>query len=428
MRIAYVIPAWPPLGSQPFVVNEMVEIQDAGHALVVLPLYPGESGGVQHGTFARLRPTSVLPAPLVDGGTIGLALRTLATRPWRVMKTLAGAHRAAGRSPWAHARLLAVTPKALAAAHRLRALGVEHLHAHFAMQTADTAAIAGAVAGIPFSFTAHAYDIYSTHPRWRNATLAWKLRHAARAFTVNDYARDLLRAMLPAADRARVQTVYVGIPTELFRAEPPAPDDGTLRMLCVARFQEKKGIDTLVDACAVLRERGCRFTLRVFGDGPLRPALEAQVARHELGDEVLIGQPIPQEEVAREMRACHLFVMPCRRDHNGDMDGIPTVFMEAMATGRPVVSCAVSGVPELVRDGETGVIVPPDDTLALADAIADLATAPERRAFLGRQGRALVERQHDQRRNARRVVALIVGDDPADDGGADVPRPMASSR
>ncbi|MCW5891926.1 MAG: glycosyltransferase [bacterium] len=428
MRIAYVIPAWPPLGSQPFVVNEMVEVQDAGHALVVLPLYPGEAGGVRHGTFARLRPASVLPAPLVDGATLGLALRVLVTRPWRVLRTLAGAHRAAGASPWAHVRLLAVTPKALAAAHRLRALGVEHLHAHFAMQTADTAAIAGAVAGVPFSFTAHAYDIYSTHPRWRNATLGWKLRRAARAFTVNDYARDLLRAMLPAAERARVQTVYVGIPTELFHAEPPAPDDGRLRLLCVARFQEKKGIDTLIDACAVLRERGCAFSLRVFGDGPLRPALEAQVARHALGDHVLIGQPIPQEEVAREMRACHLFVMPCRRDHNGDMDGIPTVFMEAMATGRPVVSCAVSGIPELVRDGETGVIVPPNDTLALADAIADLATAPERRAFLGRQGRALVERQHDQRRNARRVVALLVSDGSADAPAAGATRPAASSR
>lgn len=428
MRIAYVIPAWPPLTSQPFVVNEMVEVQDAGHALVVLPLYPGEAGGVQHGTFARLRPSSVLPAPLVDAGTVGLALRVLARHPWRVLRTLAGAHRAAGRSPWAHARLLAVTPKALAAAHRLRALGVEHLHAHFAMQTADTAAIAGAVAGIPFSFTAHAYDIYSTHPRWRNATLGWKLRHAARAFTVSDYARDLLRAMLPAADRERVQTAYVGIPTELFRAEPPAPDDGTLRLVCVARFQEKKGLDTLIDACAVLRERGCRFTLRIFGDGPLRPALEAQIARHEIADLVLLGQPIPQEEVAKEMRACHLFVMPCRRDHNGDMDGIPTVFMEAMASGRPVVSCAVSGIPELVRDGETGVIVPPDDTLALADAIADLATAPERRAYLGRQGRALVERQHDQRRNARRVVALLVDDGSTGDPSAARPRPAASAR
>jgi glycosyltransferase involved in cell wall biosynthesis len=107
------------------------------------------------------------------------------------------------------------------------------------------------------------------------------------------------------------------------------------------------------------------------------------------------------------MRACHLFVMPCRQDRVGDMDGIPTVFMEAMATGRPVVSCPVSGVPELVRDGETGLLVPSDDPRALADAIARLARDDELRARLGRQGRALAERQHDQRVNARRLIELM---------------------
>ena len=119
--------------------------------------------------------------------------------------------------------------------------------------------------------------------------------------------------------------------------------------------------------------------------------------------------PRPQEEVAVALKAAHVFVMPCRRDRTGDMDGIPTVFMEALATGRPVVSCAVSGVPELVRDGETGLIVPPDDAAALADAIARLAGDPALRARLGTQGRALVERQHDQDRNARRVVELLAG-------------------
>ena len=119
---------------------------------------------------------------------------------------------------------------------------------------------------------------------------------------------------------------------------------------------------------------------------------------------------MPQEEIAQAMKACHLVVMPCRRDRTGDMDGIPTVFMEAMATARPVVSCAVSGVPELVRDGETGLLVPPDDPGALAAAIARLAADPPMRARLGALGRTLVERQHDQDRNARRVVGLLAGE------------------
>jgi glycosyltransferase involved in cell wall biosynthesis len=413
MRIAYVIPAWPPLASQPFVVNEMVAVQEAGHEVVVVPLYAGQAGEIRHGTFERLRPVAVLPPPLVDPASLGLALWMLLRRPGRSLRTLVGLHRGAGRSGWSHLRLAAVTPKALAAAWRLRRLGVERLHAHFANQTADCAAIAAGVAALPFSFTAHAYDIYSQAPRQRNATLDWKLAHAARVFTVSDYARDVLRARLPAPERARVSTVYVGIPTGLFRAEPPPEDGAVLRMICIARFQEKKGLDVLLDACGILRDRGVPVHLQLIGDGPERPALEERIARLRLDGLVELPGRMPQEAVARALAAAHCFVMPCRRDRTGDMDGIPTVFMEALATGRPVVSCAVSGVPELVRDGDTGLLVPPDDPVALADAIARLAADPALRARLGASGRALVERQHDQDRNARRVVDLLTAPETA---------------
>ena len=329
------------------------------------------------------------------------------SRPWRTLTTLLSLHRAAGLNPYAHARVLAVTPKALAAAWRLRRASVDHIHAHFANQTADCAAIAGSVSGIPFSFTAHAYDIYSTAPRMRNTTLGWKVRHAARAFAVSDFAAERLRAHLPEAGRGRVQTVRVGIPMHLFHAEPPPPRDGPLRLLCVARFFEKKGIDVLIEACARLRDRGVPFAARVHGDGPLRDALAAQIARLRLQPEVVLGEALPQEDVARAMRACHVFVMPCRQDRTGDMDGIPTVFMEAMSTGRPVVSCPISGIPELVRDGETGLLVPPDQPAALAAALQRLAEDDALRLRLGERGRALVERQHDQRRNTHRLLELI---------------------
>jgi colanic acid/amylovoran biosynthesis glycosyltransferase len=313
LRIAYVIPAYPPAPSQPFVVNEMVAVQEAGHAIVIVPLYAGSSSPVRHGTFERLAPAGVLPAALVDLRILGAALLALLTRPLRAIGVLLSIHRAAGRNPFAHARLLAVTPKALAAAWWLRRLGIDRIHAHFATQTADCAAIAGCVSGIPFSFTAHAYDIYSTALRVRNDTLGWKLRRARQVFTVNQFAADLLRRDLPAEARGRVQTVYVGIPMHLFRAAPP-PDGDVLRLLCVARFCEKKGLDTLIDACALLRDQRLPFELRLYGDGPLRGALATQIARLRLERQVLLGDGIAQEEVAREMQACHLFVMPCRRD------------------------------------------------------------------------------------------------------------------
>jgi glycosyltransferase involved in cell wall biosynthesis len=407
MRIAYVIPAYPPAPSQPFVVNEMVEVQEAGHDVLIVPLRADPRSNLRHGTFARLRPRAVLTPALFDPRVLALALATLVTRPVRVLRTLFALHRAAGLNPWAQARLAAVTPKALAAAWWVRRAGVERIHAHFASQTADCAGIAGAVSGIPFSFTAHAYDIYSNVPQVRNETLGWKLAHAAQAFAVNGFAAERLRKQLPAAARDRVHVAYVGIPVDLFQATPPPAHDGPLELLCVARYQEKKGLDTLLDACARLRAAGIPIRLRIFGEGPLRAALAAQIERLGLDDTVMLGEAIPQEEVARRMQACDLFVLPCRQDRTGDMDGIPTVFMEAMATGRAVVSCPVSGVPELVRNGETGLLVPCDDPAALADAIGHLARDGGLRARLARQGRLLVERQHDQRRNARRLIELM---------------------
>jgi glycosyltransferase involved in cell wall biosynthesis len=262
------------------------------------------------------------------------------------------------------------------------------------------------VSNVPFSFTAHAYDIYCTKTKLRNETLDWKLRHAVQVFAVSKYAMCLLLQRQPAAAE-RIHSVHVGIPLDLFREEPPPPLNGRLRLLCVAGYFEKKGLDTLIDACGLLRDQRLQFHLRLHGDGPLREALACQITRLGLRDYVTLGGPISQGEVARQMKACHLFVMPCREDRMGDMDGIPTVFMEAMATGRPVVSCPISGIPELVHDGETGLLVPPDDSCAVAGAILRLAHDDLLRIRLGRQARAFVVQQHDQRLNARRLMELM---------------------
>jgi len=406
MRIAYVVPGctYPQLPT--FIVNEMIEVQEAGHDVVLMPLYSTPPVQVYHRTFEQLKPTAVIPAALLDARIVCLALWMLFTRPWRVLRALIPLHWAAGLNPYAHAALVTITPKALATAWRLRRLRVDHIHAHFARHTTTYAGIAAVVGGIPFSFTAHAYDIYCTTPKLRNDTLGWKLRHAQQVFAVSKYGTELLRQRLPFAHRDRVQTVYVGVPMNLFHEELPQRRDGDLRLLCIARFEEKKGLDTLIDACTILR-KSIPFHLHLFGEGPLRELLLGQIARQGLGDHITVGGPITQEEVASQMKACHIFVMPCRQDPTGDMDGIPTVFIEAVAIGRPVISCPISGIPELVRDGETGLLVPPDNPPALAAAVMRLASDDALRIQLGRQARVLVARQHDQRLNARRLVELI---------------------
>jgi len=405
MTIAYVVPT---LSLQTFIANEIIEVLKAGNSVVIIPLHSGKRAQVRHKTFERLRSVETWPAALVDFPVLLLAVRMLLKHPVRALTSLFGLHRSAGFNVWAHASLLMVAPKALATGWRLSRIKVDRIHAHFASHTATCAAIAGYVNDIPFSFTAHAYDIYHEAYRHRNDTLGWKVRNAAQVFTVSRYAAGLLLDKWPST-AGRVHTAYVGIPVDLFEAAPALPLNGSLGLLCVANFFEKKGLDTLIAACAILRERTVPFRLKIHGEGPLRRKLADRISQLQLGDFVDLGKAVSQEEVARLMRECHAFVMPSRADRHGDMDGIPTVFMEAMATGRPVISCPISGIPELVRDGETGLLVPSENPMALADALIRLASDEDLREKLGSRARALVEEQHDQELTTRRLLDLMSG-------------------
>jgi len=405
MRIAYIVPT-PTLYS--FIYNELIEVQEAGHDLVVVPLHSAPPSRVPLRIFDRLKPEYILPASLCNASIICLSLYMLLTRPLRVLRTLLSLHWAAGLNPFVHAGVVAVAPKALATAWWVRHLRVHRIHAHFASHTATCAGIAGAVSGIPFSFTAHAYDIHCTAMSLRNGTLDWKLRHAIQVFAISEYGANFLRAKLSATDRGRVHRVYVGIPMDLFEERAPPSMNSELRLLCIASFDSKKGLDTLLNACELLKGQSVPFRLHLLGEGPLREALANQIERLDLKQYVKLRNPIPQEEVAKELVVCHVFVMPCRKDpKTGNIDGIPTVFMEAMATGRPVISCPISGIPELVRHNETGLLVPPDDPAALAGAITRLAFDDSLRIRLGRQARTLAEQQHSQCMNTRQLLDLM---------------------
>jgi len=407
MRIAYVIPTQPPTT---FIYNEMIEVQNAGHDLVVAPLYSTPPSKVSFKISDCLQPEKTLPASLFSLTILRLGLFMLLTRPLKVLRTLCSLHFSAGLNPFSHVGILAVVPKALATAWWATHLRVDRIHAHFASHTATCAGIASVLSGIPFSFTAHAYDIYCTAMRLRNDTLDWKLRHATQVFAISEHGARLLRERLPVVDRRGVHRVYVGIPMDLFREQVPLPiKNGELRLLCIARLESKKGIDILLDACGILKSQSFPFHLCIYGAGPSRGGLIDQIARLNLERQVQLEAPIPQEKIAAELSACHVFVMPCRKDPTtGNIDGIPTVFMEAMATGRPVISCPVAGVPELVRDGETGLLVPEDNPLALAEAIRYIGTDDALRLRLGKQAHALAEQQHNQRINTSQFISLLI--------------------
>lgn len=265
---------------------------------------------------------------------------------------------------------------------RLQALGVRHLHAHFAGLAARTAFWIERFFGIGFSFTAHANDIFAPKPF---GISLGKLIGAARAVvTVSDFGVRFLRTKYP-EHAAKMHRVYNGIELDRFQladftGTPPA-------IISIGRLIEKKGFPDLIEACRLLHERGLAIRAEIIGEGPLEQALREQIAAAGLTNVIALTGPLPQRDVIEQLARATVFGLPCVAEAGGGMDNLPTVVMEAMAAGLPVISTALGGVPEMVQDGITGFLVPERQPGALADALGRLLADPGLARSLGKAGR-----------------------------------------
>jgi len=219
---------------------------------------------------------------------------------------------------------------------------------------------------------------------------------------------------LPAIE-TKVARLYNGVDLTMFHASTNPPP--AARILAVGRLVEKKGFPVLVDACAHLRARGLAFTCDVVGAGPQEDVLRRAIDAAGLGDRIVLRGPLALEAIAETMREATTVVLPCIRALDGNVDALPTVLLEAMASGVPVISTRLSGIPEIIADGETGYLVTPGDAAELADTLARLLTDPERVRRMGRAARVRAEHLFDLRTNVATLRGwLAAGDDPAPTG------------
>ncbi len=267
-------------------------------------------------------------------------------------------------------------------APRLRERGVQHVHAHFGGVAARTAWWLRRLFGFSYSFTGHANDIFcETEFSITNADL---VRDARFVVTETDYARRWMEEQYPGA-RGKVFRVFNGIAMHGF---PPRGAVGPVqRILSVGRYVEKKGFSDLITACGQLRARGLTFECALVGGGPLEGDLQAQIDAAQLGEVVKLLGPRPQTEVRRLLAEAQLFVLACVVEAGGGSDNLPTVIMEAMACGTPVISTTVAGVPEMISDGIDGLLTAPNDPSALAAAMEKALRDPELAQRLATQGR-----------------------------------------
>jgi colanic acid/amylovoran biosynthesis glycosyltransferase len=285
---------------------------------------------------------------------------------------------------------------------RLRKMGIDHVHAHFAGMAARTAFWINRFFSITFSFTAHANDIFS--PRQFEIGLD-KLCDTARAIiTETDYAARFLRDRFSyRADR--IHRIYNGLDLgEFGRA-----DFSSIPALIIAvgRLIPKKGFADLIRTCALLMERGKSFRCEIIGDGPLKSELRQQIDELCLQNNVELPGAKPQMQVRERLAAANVFVLPSVIDPDGGMDNLPTVIMEAMATGLPVVSTDLGGIPEMVIENETGFLVQPSDTAAMADAIETVISDCSLAARLGHSGCERARALFSIEKNVRELYALL---------------------
>jgi glycosyltransferase involved in cell wall biosynthesis len=284
----------------------------------------------------------------------------------------------------------------------MRRSGVRHVHAHFATHSALAAWAIGRLTGIPYSFTAHADDIFVPRPMLED-----KAREASFVVTISEFNRRYLLRELGDAARSRIRVVHCGVDAEAFAPLPPASADAPFTILCVARLEEKKGQHHLIEACRRLDEKGVALRCWLVGEGAERDRLTRLRDAAGLGGRVELLGALSRDRIRRLMADAHVFALPSVVAGGGRADGIPVALMEAMAMQRPVVSTRTSGIPELVEDGVSGLLVGPGDAQALADALDRLRTDPGRAAELARAARLAVCERFDLHRNAAQLQQLF---------------------
>jgi glycosyltransferase involved in cell wall biosynthesis len=395
LRVGFVVKRYPRY-SETFIVREILAHERAGVQVEIFALRPPNDHHFQD-LLARVRaPVNYLylaseSLHQEEGATSTLTASSF----WRVLaaasETLPELWAALAEGRREDARQVYT---AVLLAREARRKGLHHLHATFAHDAATVARLAARWAGIPFSFTARAKDIF--HESVRPDDLRDKLRDASGVVTVSDYHLRYLRATYgPLA--ARVQHIYNGLDLEEYPFR--LPEERPPLILAIGRLVAKKGFADLIDACKLLAHRGVTFRCRIIGAGSLQLDLETRITGAGLSNRVELVGPRPQVEVIAEMQRAAVLAMPCIVSEDGDRDGLPNVIQEAMALGTPVISTDVTGIPEVVRDGETGLQVPQHDPPALATAIERLLMDSSLRVRLASGARRLIETEFDIHRN-----------------------------
>jgi glycosyltransferase involved in cell wall biosynthesis len=399
-KIAYIMSRFPHL-PETFILREMIAMEAQGWDIELYPLIVQQQSVVHAEAQAWLARAHHFPWLSADILTANL--RQLTAHPLRYVSLWS-------RLVWENRtslkfmlRAVALFPKAVRMAEQMRREGVSHVHAHYATHPALVAWLIHKLTGIQYSVTVHAHDIFA-----ETAMLATKLREATFIIAISNYNREYLAKEMGAWIKDKIHVVHCGINPGMYKPRNLLPaSNESFEIISVGSLQPYKGMRYLTEACALLRERGLPIHCRIIGDGEERPILQQMISDRKLVSCVELMGSKTQAEVAQLLPSAHCYVQPGVVAPSGKMEGIPVSIMEAFASGLAVVATELSGVPELVRPGVTGYLVPPADAMALADALSAVYMNPGEATRMAKAGRELVLQEFWIDNSARQLSVLL---------------------
>jgi len=386
-----------PRATDTFIQREVAALRELGATVLTCSIRPtdpahhvGPEQKAEHAATFAVQPAAWNPLRLLADH-----VRIFATAPARWLGALRLALRAGAPGLRGFLYQLFYFAEAGVLAAHMRRCGAFHLHNHFGNSSCSVAMLASAMSGIPYSYTLHGPMELFEPMRWR---IDLKIAHASFVACISHFARSQGMLFSDPAHWNRMHVVHCGVDPALYDTSPPPPGK---RLLFIGRIDRIKGLRVLLSAFKAVRVRHPDATLTLVGDGPDRALLTAEAAAAGLGDVVAFTGYLSQKAVAARLAETDVFVLP------SFAEGVPVVLMEALASRRAVVATSVAGVGELVRDGVSGLLVPPGDSVTLAGAIETLLTDPALRARMGEAGRAAVAADFTAATEARRLWRLI---------------------
>ncbi|WP_295578541.1 glycosyltransferase [uncultured Lamprocystis sp.] len=383
-------------------LDEVLEFKRRGCQVTLFPLIR-EGSGAQHPETLQVQHDLVY-SPFISRAILAANWRMLRAAPLRYVRTLVSTFVRVAPSLNFTLGAAGIWLKSVYLAEEARRRGIGHLHAHFCTHPTLAAWIIQRLVGIPYSFTAHGSDLHVDQ-----TMLAEKVRRARFAVMISRYNLEFAVARIGEALRPKLLLIHCGIDNTAF-VPVPVPQGDPLRILCIALLRPVKGHASLLRACRLLTERGLAWHLSLIGDGALRGELESLCDRLEISAQVAFLGQQPRPVVHAHLGACQVVALTSVMDRQGRREGIPVSLMEALAMARPVVASRLSGIPELIEHGRTGLLAEPGNPVDIADQLQWISQHPDAARGLARQGRQRVREAFDVRTNAACLIDAITAD------------------